>query len=70
MSIRLAGRVRRLESGRPRLPPPEECPRLMIGACIDAGAQMPDEADVMPCRNCSGSHVMVIEEVVVEPARP
>jgi hypothetical protein len=42
----------------------------MVGACIDAGASLPNAADVMPCRNCSGSHVMVIEEVVVEPARP
>jgi hypothetical protein len=40
------------------------------GAAGQGEGVMPDEADVMPCRNCSGSHVMVIEEVVVEPARP
>jgi hypothetical protein len=67
---RLLGRVRRLMNSRPRLPPPEECPRPQVGACIDAGAPLPEEADVVPCKNCSGRHVMVIEEVVVEPARP
>jgi hypothetical protein len=69
MSTRLLGRVRRLMNSRPRLPSPEECPRPMIGACIDEGAPLPDAADVMPCRNCSGSHVLVIEEVVVETLR-
>jgi hypothetical protein len=72
MSTRLLGRVRRLENGRPRLPPPEECPRPMVGACIDAGAPLPDAADVVPCKNCSGRHVQIVHEIIVEagPPRP
>jgi hypothetical protein len=66
MSTGLLGRVRRLESYRPDLPPPEDCPAPRIGAQIDRGEPLPDEADVLPCPNCSGCHVQVIEEVIIE----
>ncbi len=66
MSARLLGRVRRLESGRPKLPPPEECPCPMIGAEIEPGEPLPDEANVELCKNCSGQHVQIVEETVVE----
>jgi hypothetical protein len=65
--MNLLSRVRRLEGYRPKLPPEDECPAPMIGAEIEAGQPLPDEADVIPCRTCGGRHVQVIEEVVVEP---
>jgi hypothetical protein len=65
--MNLLSRVRRLENSRPKLPPPEDCPRPMIGACIEKGEPLPDEADVVPCKNCTGRHVQVIEEIVIEP---
>jgi hypothetical protein len=67
MSTHLLNRLKQLENDRPKLPPPEACPRPMVGACIDQGEPLPDEAEVVPCRNCSGSHIMVIEEIVVGP---
>jgi hypothetical protein len=70
MSTPLQGRVRRLENARPMLPPPEECPRPMIGACIDKGEPLPDEADVESCKYCSGRHVQLVEEIVIEPEGP
>jgi hypothetical protein len=45
MSARLLRRVCHLENIRPKLPP-EECPAPMIGAAIDEGAPLPDEAEV------------------------
>ena len=70
MSTRLLSRVRRLERYRPRLPPEDQCPASMIGAEIDEGAPLPDEADVQPCKNCSGRHVQIVEEIVIEPEGP
>jgi hypothetical protein len=65
--LRLTGRIRRLESRRRPLVSEEDCPAPMIGAQISLGEELPDPADVMPCPNCSGCHVQVIEEVIVEP---
>jgi hypothetical protein len=63
----MSSRVRRLERSRPKLPPPEECPRPLIGAAIAPGAPLPDEADVVPCQNCSGCHVPIVVEEIVGP---
>jgi hypothetical protein len=39
----------------------------MIGAEIEPGAQLPNAADVLPCKNCSGRHVQVVVEEIVGP---
>ena len=63
----LLGRIKRLEDSRPGLPPPEKCPQPIVGAEIEPGAPLPDEADVLPCKNCSGRHVQVVVEEVMGP---
>jgi hypothetical protein len=64
----LLSRLRKLG---PRLHvPPEECPRPQVGAIVWDGGPEPAEEDVVPCSNCNGSHMLCIEEIIVEPAKP
>jgi hypothetical protein len=68
----LRGKVDRLrrQLDLPRFPE-EDCPRPIIGLCVDAGpgGEAPpfDPADVAPCPTCGSRHIQVIVEEVVGP---
>jgi hypothetical protein len=64
----MAGKVKRLEGDRPSRE--SECPRQCVGLIVShrQGQPVPpyDAEDALPCRNCGGKHVLLLEVVVVD----
>jgi hypothetical protein len=54
----------------------EQCPNMYIGGlvsyCPQHGEERPviNEADFEACPTCGNTHVVVLEEVIVEPSDP